>query len=134
MIPRKVGADLRRRRLRLGMSQQELALQVGVSRAYIGNVENGADWEPKVEVLVRWAGALGMDPAELLRRVGRLAAGEPLVSPASAVLPAGVEDAIRRAAAEGVRAGVEEALREARGEAPAPAPEPRAARPPRPKT
>lgn len=115
MVPAKVGKELRQRRMVMKLSQAELAKRVGVSRAYIGNVENGVEWEPAAETLVAWAMELGLDPVTLLRSLGRASASET----AQAVLVAGelspaVLDAIRREVALGVQEGVEAALREVR--------------------
>ena len=112
MIPRAISQELRRRRMQLHLSQADLAQEIGVSRATIGNIEAGiADWEPRSETLVRWALALGIDPADLLRRLGRVPAGR-----LASELPQNAAEellaAIRREVAEGVREGVAQALEE----------------------
>ncbi len=110
MVPKKVGGELRRRRLELRLSQEAVGKRVGVSRAYIGNVENGVDWEPAADVLVKWALALGLDPVDLLRSMGRLAPDE--TAALDPVASSALLAAIREAVAAGVRQGVEEAIRE----------------------
>jgi len=115
MVPRAITQELRRRRMQLRLSQADLAREIGVSRATIGNIEaNLADWEPRSETMVRWALALGLDPADLLRRLGRV----PASHLASELPQNAVEEllaAIRREVAEGVREGVAQALTELRG-------------------
>lgn len=115
MVPEKIGGELRARRLQMRLTQADLASRLGVSRAYIGNVEKGVDWEPAAEVLVAWAVELGLDPVEVLRKLGRAPAGDT----ARALLVAGdlspaVLSAIRREVAAGVREGVEGVLQELR--------------------
>jgi transcriptional regulator with XRE-family HTH domain len=57
---------VRRKRLRLGISQEELAARADMHRNAVGNLERG-DFDPKATTLVRIAKALGTDPANLLR-------------------------------------------------------------------
>lgn len=62
------GANVRRLRNRLGVSQEELAARCGLHRTYVGSVERG---ERNVSLLniLRLAQALGCRAEELLRDV-----------------------------------------------------------------
>ena len=57
------------RRKRLGLSQEELARQVGVTRANVANWETGFAW-PKARLLPLIAGALCCSVDELYRAPG----------------------------------------------------------------
>ena len=57
------GEMLRNKRLKLGITQQELAKQVNVSQAVISNVENGLDVHFSVWEFTK---ALKVNPKELL--------------------------------------------------------------------
>ncbi|MEN3813590.1 helix-turn-helix transcriptional regulator [Chromobacterium piscinae] len=58
--------NVRRRRLALGLSQEELAEQAGVHRTYVGMLERG---EKNVTIynIERIAAALNVSPASLLQ-------------------------------------------------------------------
>ena len=62
---RKFGARIRQERVRLGISQEELADRAGLHRTYIGGVERG---ERNVGLLnlIRLARALDIAPGDLL--------------------------------------------------------------------
>jgi transcriptional regulator with XRE-family HTH domain len=62
-----VGRNLRRLRTARGWSQEELAFQARVDRSYISLLEN-ANYSASVTMLGKLAGALGVDPAEFLKR------------------------------------------------------------------
>lgn len=108
MVPKRVGDELRHRRLRLGLKQADVARALGTTRAYVSAVERAAKWDPDTEKLVVWARTLGWEDDYLIRRLGRvmIPVGEP------GALTASLLDAIRSAVAAGVREGVDEALRE----------------------
>ena len=65
---RKVGANVRRRRLELGFSQEDLADASGMHSTAIGRLERG-EREPRLGTIVVVARALAVAPAELLRGV-----------------------------------------------------------------
>jgi transcriptional regulator with XRE-family HTH domain len=68
---REFGDRVRKRRLRLGLSQEALALQSGINRTYIGTLEAG-ERNPSLENVARLSLALGVDAADLVRGLQRL--------------------------------------------------------------
>lgn len=64
MIVRKGGKLVSRLREMSGMSQQELALKVGISQPYLSNIENKERLNLTVDVLEKLAITLGFTPAE----------------------------------------------------------------------
>jgi transcriptional regulator with XRE-family HTH domain len=62
--------NLRRKRHDQKLTQEELAERAGLSARYLGAVERG-DVSASVTVLGRIADALGVEPAELVKRSGR---------------------------------------------------------------
>lgn len=78
---RQVGWNLRRIRVAKGMSQERLALEAGIDRAYVGRVERGSEnvTLDRIETLAK---TLGVEVSELFREVED---GAPLPKP----LPAG---------------------------------------------
>jgi transcriptional regulator with XRE-family HTH domain len=67
-VRRAVARAIRKRRLAVGLTQQELASRLRSSVAYVGRVERGKTNIAAAE-FVRIALALGADPVELLREV-----------------------------------------------------------------
>jgi len=65
-VLRELGARVRRRRIRLGLSQETLAARADLHRNAIGNLERG-DFDPKATTIARVAAALGVDAGSLLR-------------------------------------------------------------------
>lgn len=63
-------ANLRRLRHSKGMSQDALALEAGVSRSYLSQVEKGTFYA-SLKVIGRLADALGVEPADLLKMPSR---------------------------------------------------------------
>ncbi|MDR3529311.1 MAG: helix-turn-helix transcriptional regulator [Rhodopila sp.] len=59
--------NLRRLRHKSGLSQEELADRASVNRGYMSDIENGR-YNATINVLAKLADALGIEPAELLRR------------------------------------------------------------------
>lgn len=64
------GTRVRARRLRLGITQEDLAHDAGVHRTYVGSVERG-ERNITIRNLVRIARALEVDPGTLVRHIGR---------------------------------------------------------------
>ena len=60
-----VGRNVRRRRQELGLSQEQVAHDAGITLRYMGMVERGQQ-NPSLDVMVRIAAALSMKPADLL--------------------------------------------------------------------
>lgn len=60
-----LGANVRRQRRLKGMSQEELALEAGMKRSYVSDLERGTR-NPSVRALGRLAKALGIEPPALL--------------------------------------------------------------------
>jgi transcriptional regulator with XRE-family HTH domain len=61
------GRNVREWRKRRGLSQEELALETGMKRSYVSDVERGTR-NPSVKALERLARALQIDPVELVKR------------------------------------------------------------------
>ncbi|MGW1615761.1 helix-turn-helix domain-containing protein [Streptomyces sp. NPDC002285] len=81
-----IGTRLADARQQRGVRQADLATAVGLTRASVANIENGAQ-RIQVHTLIAAAQALGMDPADLITRA--LEGGTPLVQP----LPGGQREA-----------------------------------------
>lgn len=64
-----VGEAIRRLRVGQGMSQEDLALRVGLDRTYVGNVER-AQSNVALLTLTRIAGGLNTSLVALLREAG----------------------------------------------------------------
>ncbi len=62
-----LGANVRRYRKLAGMSQEELALESGMKRSYVSDLERGTR-NPSVRALGRLAAALKVEPSVLLER------------------------------------------------------------------
>lgn len=63
---RRLGVVLQGLRARRGLSQQALAVRVGVSGAYIAMLETGKRRNPSLMLLQRLAKALGIPVTDLL--------------------------------------------------------------------
>ena len=63
---RLLAARIRRRRQRLGLSQETLAFKSGIDRSYMGGIERGQR-NPSLRTLCLIASALGIDLGALLR-------------------------------------------------------------------
>ena len=68
-VVRLLGENVRRLRQSKGVSQEELALDAGMKRSYLSDLERGTR-NPSVKALGRLAEALGCEPGELLRPIG----------------------------------------------------------------
>lgn len=60
-----VGANVRARRIAVGMTQEQLAVDAEIDLTYLGGIERGRR-NPSLAVMVRIAGALDVSPADLL--------------------------------------------------------------------
>ena len=60
-----LGRNVRRQRHALGLSQEQLALEAGMKRSYVSELERGLR-NPTVRALGRLADALAVDPTLLL--------------------------------------------------------------------
>ncbi|MCP4559320.1 MAG: helix-turn-helix transcriptional regulator [Bosea sp.] len=65
ILRRQLGLNVELLRRSLGLSQEELAFEAKIHRTYISGVERGVR-NPTVTVIARLAGALKVEPAELL--------------------------------------------------------------------
>lgn len=65
VLPRTIGKKIKKKRTILGLTQEELAEKVGISRAYIGFVEQGRN-APSLETLEKIAKSLKVKLSELL--------------------------------------------------------------------
>lgn len=72
-----VAGNVKRLRVRRGMTQEQLAYECELDLTYVGGIERGRR-NPTIKVLGRLASALGTSPASLLmsRRDGALALGD----------------------------------------------------------
>ena len=57
---REIGAAVRARRRAKGWTQEDLAIQVGVSRDWVSDLERGAS-NPRLNLLLRCLSILGLD-------------------------------------------------------------------------
>jgi len=64
------GRRVRERRLKLGLSQVELAAACGIHDTYVSSIESGHR-NVGLDIIVRLARALDVDPGTLLRGIGR---------------------------------------------------------------
>lgn len=64
-LQRIVGRNIRRLRQARGVSQEDLAAEIGVHRTYMGGVERG-ERNLTLQSLERLAGRLGVSPLSLL--------------------------------------------------------------------
>ena len=65
VLPRVIGKKIRKRRLSLDLTQEELAEKVGISRAYMGFIEQSRN-VPSLETLEKIARVLKVKVSELL--------------------------------------------------------------------
>ena len=65
-----LGRIVHRHRIRLGISQEDLANQVELDRTYVSGIERGIR-NPTLLVLLRLADALGVSPGDLLEEQRR---------------------------------------------------------------
>lgn len=65
-LVRSLGENVKRERLRQGLTQDALAAEAGMRRSYLSDLERGVR-NPSVHALGRLAMALGIEAADLLR-------------------------------------------------------------------
>ena len=65
-IRQRLGSNLRKRRLEMSWSQEELAEQANIHRTYVSDLERGSR-NPTISVLEKLAKALRVNVADLLR-------------------------------------------------------------------
>jgi transcriptional regulator with XRE-family HTH domain len=70
------GDNVLRLRRRMGLSQERLAARASLHRTEIGRLEHG-ERVPRIDTLIRLAGAMSIDPAELLDGIGWIPGPEP---------------------------------------------------------
>lgn len=64
-LPRVLGKKIQKRRKDLGLTQEDLGDKVGISRAYMGYIEQGR-YAPSLEVLEKIAKQLKVRTSDLL--------------------------------------------------------------------
>jgi transcriptional regulator with XRE-family HTH domain len=69
-----LGEQLRKARIRAGLTQEELAFKAGVSRQYVSLLELDAK-SPTVNMLVRLCNAMGASAGRIVARVERASCG-----------------------------------------------------------
>lgn len=65
MVSQRIGKKLKQLREKKGITQEQLALDAGLNRAYIGYIER-AERNPSTETLVKIAKALKISPKDFL--------------------------------------------------------------------
>ena len=65
-LPKALGKKIQKQRKHIGFTQEELAEKVGLSRAYVGYIEQGRN-TPSLEVLQKIAKALNTSMSEMLK-------------------------------------------------------------------
>ncbi|EJI85115.1 hypothetical protein AEST_22170 [Alishewanella aestuarii B11] len=64
-LAKQLGENIRKRRVEIGLSQDNLALNANIDRSYIGRIERG-EVNITVEMLCKIAAYIKIDPRELL--------------------------------------------------------------------
>jgi len=65
-----LGAELRRARLKAGLSQEELSFRAGVDRSYISQLERDLK-SPTVDMLLQLCRTLDVSAARIIARIER---------------------------------------------------------------
>ena len=68
----KFCTELKKYRIKSGLTQQQLAARIGVDTSYLSRIENGLLPPPNEIILTSLAEALNIDPAKLVRLSGRI--------------------------------------------------------------
>jgi len=74
-IGKSFGSAVRKRRLQLGLSQENLAFRCGSHRNYIGEIERG-EKSPSLHIIFALAEGLDMPASELVKMAERQALAE----------------------------------------------------------
>jgi len=64
---KRLSDKVKKARKKVGLSQEALALQAGINRSYVGQIERGIG-NPSLLVLVKRATTLQIDVADLMRK------------------------------------------------------------------
>ena len=64
---KRLSDNVRKSRKKIGLSQEGLALQAGINRSYVGQIER-AIANPSLQVLVKLATTLEVDVADLVKK------------------------------------------------------------------
>ncbi|EHR40471.1 helix-turn-helix domain-containing protein [Alishewanella jeotgali] len=64
-LAKQLGENIRKRRVEIGLSQDNLALNANIDRSYIGRIERG-EVNITVEMLCKIASFIKINPRELL--------------------------------------------------------------------
>jgi transcriptional regulator with XRE-family HTH domain len=64
---KRLSDKVKKARKKVGLSQEALALQAGINRSYVGQIERGIG-NPSLLVLVKLATTLQIDVADLMRK------------------------------------------------------------------
>lgn len=99
---KEFGRHIKRRRLQLGLTQSQVASEVGRSHSWLVALERG-DGNPPAEVITGLAVTLDEDPQDYLRMAGRaVLTAEKVVPIRAAGLPPETAAAVERAVAQAV--------------------------------
>ena len=66
-LPKLLGKKIQKRRKQIGLTQEKLAEKIGVSRAYMGYIEQGRN-TPSLEVVEKIANQLKISLSDLFNR------------------------------------------------------------------
>lgn len=97
---KELGRRVKTKRIRLGLTQTQVATSVGRKHPWLSAIENGKAGTVPAEILTLLAVQLGDDPAEYLRLAGRAVLQAEHVVPAPALDPrvsAAIDEAVSRA-------------------------------------
>jgi transcriptional regulator with XRE-family HTH domain len=64
------GKELRKLRLKAGLTQEEIAAKAGISREYVSMLESGKN-SPTIDVFIRLCHSVKANPADVLTRLDR---------------------------------------------------------------
>lgn len=104
------GEVVRRRRMELGLTQEELGARFGRDSTRVSKVESGHTFRrlPDVEEFLEWAEALELDPALILEQMGYIKENEGFESRPAELVFTSLADEVRYAS--NMPADVQEAM------------------------